>query len=202
MKKYLIVAFILIIVLSACGTSAPATEVVAPTSAPTAAEAPTATEAPLPTETPAPTETAVPVTATAVELPQKWSGVYHDEYGRAVLINVLIAKMEGLSFTGSMYWAPLGNFKGALSAMNGEFITDIDTATEQNRWRLHKDFKNEDKSGTWLRFTETDILDGCCLTMGGWYYAHIRSDGTLVGIYFYNSTDSQPANATFELKLK
>jgi hypothetical protein len=92
-----------------------------------------------------------------------------------------------------------------MERVQGDIIQDVTTATEQNRWALHPDYQSGDKSGTWLRWTETESIGSgrCYLTISGdWYYAHIKSNGHLIAIHFTNTTNSQPdRNALLDLTL-
>lgn len=83
--------------------------------------------------------------------------------------------------------------------MNGEFITDFGDEVEQIRWSNLDDYKSEDKSGYWLKWTETEVIDGGNYTVNGWYYAHIREDGTMVAVYFYNDKETTADKGTIVL---
>jgi len=215
MKKFFVIAILMIVVLSTCGISTPAASptpapVVAqatmvPTTAPAPTEVPaTATSAPTvaasPTEVPA-TATSAPTGSVAVTAPQEWDGNYRQaESGHSIGIQLFIKKITGSTFTGTMWWRyfaqPVTETK-----VQGDIITDIASATEQTRWAFNKDF-NTDKSGTWLRWTETDFVVGPGYHgLNGWYYAHLRSDGQLLGIYFDNAKVSNPEPDLYFLTL-
>jgi hypothetical protein len=100
---------------------------------------------------------------------------------------MLIEKMNGTTFTGKMIWQPFEQYRGAILKMNGEFVTDFGDEIEQAKWENLEDYNNDDKSGYWLKWTETQIIKGSGYTVNGWYYAHIRENGrTMVVVYFYN----------------
>ncbi|MFZ1043315.1 MAG: hypothetical protein WCA79_14690 [Anaerolineales bacterium] len=223
MKKIFVIAILMMVILSACGTSAP-TAAPAPTTAPVVAQATTApTITALPTEVPAATPTSAPtmaasptevpaVTATlaptsaptgsvAITAPQEWDGYYRQaKSGHSLDIQLFIKKITGTTFTGTMWWRYYAQ-TSTETKVQGDIITDVASATEQNRWAFNPDF-NTDKSGTWLRWTETDYLVGTGYQgLNGWYYAHIRSDGQLLGIYFGNATDPNPASDLYFLTM-
>jgi hypothetical protein len=216
MKNFFVIAILMIVTLSACGTSAPAAApttapvvaqaTMAPTTAPAPTEVPaTATTAPTvaasPTEVPAATATSAPSGSVAITAPQEWDGNYRQaESGHSIGIQLFIKKITGSTFTGTMWWRyfaqPVTETK-----VQGDIITDIASATEQTRWAFNKDF-NTDKSGTWLRWTETDFVVGPGYHgLNGWYYAHLRSDGQLLGIYFDNAKVSNPEPDLYFLTL-
>ena len=179
----------------------------APTTAPAPTEAPaaTATSAPTvaasPTEVPAATATSAPTGSVAITAPQEWDGYYRQaQSGHSLDMQLFIKKITGTAFTGTMW---LGYYAQTPTETNiqGDIITDITSATEQNRWAFNKDFNN-DKSGTWLRWTETDFLVGTGYHgLNGWYYAHLRSDGQLVGIYFADDKVPSPESDLYFLTL-
>lgn len=84
--------------------------------------------------------------------------------------------------------------------MNGEFITDFGTGAELTKWNNLEDYKIGDRSGFWLKWTETEIIDGGNYTVNGWYYAHIRLDGTMVAVYFYNKDETVADTGTFTFR--
>ena len=115
-------------------------------------------------------------------------------------MQLFIKKITGTAFTGTMWLGYYAQTKTE-TKIQGDIITDITSATEQNRWAFNKDFSN-DKSGTWLRWTETDFVVGTGYHgLGGWYYAHLRSDGQLLGIYFDNATAPSPESDLYFLTL-
>jgi len=145
---------------------------------------PTPTNTPAPTNTPIETPTFVPTaTATYIPVPQQWNGYikYSQGWGTQS-ISLLIEEIDGTSFSGKMIWQSFNKFRGAILKMNGEYITDFGDSLEQSKWNYHEDYKKGDRSGTWLKWTETEILDGRYYTVNGWYYAHIREDRTMVAI--------------------
>ena len=164
---------------------------------PTSAPVPTATPLPptnLPaTATLASTATAIPTntpeplpTPTLVILPQQWNGFYNQAGIGKIVITVMLDKMDGNTFVGKMFWTGTANFRGAITKINGEFVQDFGDATEQAKWGNHPDYKNGDRSGTWLKWTEVGFVNGSGYTLGGWYYGHIQENGKMVGIYYLN----------------
>jgi hypothetical protein len=216
MKKIFVIAILMMVLLSACGISAPAVApttvpvVAQPTMAPTTAPAPTeapatATTAPTvaasPTEVPAATATSAPTSSVAITAPQEWDGYYRQaKSGHSLNVQLFIKTLTGTSFTGTMWWQFYAQ-PSTETKVQGDIITDVSSATEQSRWAFNKDFNN-DKSGTWLRWTETDFLVGTGYHgLGGWYYAHVRSDGQLVGIYFDTDKVTSPEPDLYFLTL-
>jgi hypothetical protein len=161
---------------------------------PTFTPEPTATLLPTPTLEP----TAVP---TFILLPQQWNGTYtYPSTGQKQNFLFLIEKIKETTFTGKMIWQAFSNSRGATLKMNGEYITDFGNELEQIRWNNLQDYKDGDKSGTWLKWTETAVIAGGNYTTNGWYYAHIREDGTMVAVYFFNNTETIADTGIFVLK--
>lgn len=214
MKKMFVVPILMMFIL-ACGIVAPTT-VPPPTTAPNTvaatesqdlistfvaqtveAQLPAATETSLPTAVP-PTAQATPIPFT----PSQWNGTFL-WFGSINPVSFIIQKVNGSSFTGAMFWSfPQCR---VTERAQGDIIQDITTATEQNRWALHPDFQSGDKSGTWLRWTQNESIGAtrCYLTISGdWWYAHITSNGHMIGIHFTNSTNAVPdKDATFDFTL-
>ena len=162
------------------------------TEVPVITEAPIATETLVPTDTPTPTleptleQTAVP---TIVLVPQQWNGTYTYPTGQKQSITFLIEKVKGTTFTGKMIWQSFGSYRGAILKMSGEYVTDFGDQTEQAKWNNLSDYEDGIRTGTWLKWTETEIISGANYTANGWYYAHIRDEGTMVAVYFFNKDE-------------
>ena len=165
------------------------------TSYPTYTPLPTTTPQPTATETPVPSPTIEPIVVpTITQLPQQWSGTYSylSGSGAKQRISLLIEKLNGTEFTGKMVWRGIdvggASYRHSFIKMNGEFITEFgDDEVEQARWNNHEDYRNGDINGSWLKWTETEIIDGGAnYTLNGWYYAHIRESGKMVVVYFFN----------------
>lgn len=160
-------------------------------------EATATTEAPPPSATSPITQPSGPAFTAS-----QWSGTLVSSwYSFKVAMIMIVEKVSDTTFTGKMSWR-IGNKAEctALMAINGEIFTDISTASEQNRWAFHPDFISGDKSGTWLRWTQIENRgsDRCGTPpVGDWWYAHIRSDGHLIGIWFFNDTDPSPDKESF-----
>ena len=209
MKKNVLLVILVFIILAACAFPA---SLASPTTIPIAADVPaanpTATDAPIPTTTSAPTDTPIPtvpptVTPTLVVLPQQWSGIYRQTGVGSIPISIIIEKMHGDSFSGKMVWMGTGKFRGATTVISGEFVKDFGDAVEQAKWGEHQDYSDGDRNGAWLKWTETGFVQGRGYTLGGWYYGHIREDGTMVGIYFLNDEITSYASSdTWKLDLK
>lgn len=210
MKKRLLFAVAVFVLLTACMTvslGAPtpippaSTPVIAPPTNPPATDTPVPSPIPLPTETPIPT---LPPTATPtlVILPQTWSGVYRQTGIGSIPISIIIEEMKGNTFTGKMVWTGKGNFRGATTIIEGEFVTDFGDAGQQAIWGKHPDYTGV-LDGTWVKWTETGFSQGRGYTLGGWYYGHVREDGTMAGIYFLNDEITSFASSDFwELELR
>jgi hypothetical protein len=159
---------------------------------------PTATQPPAPTTVSQATHS----TSIGIAVNQNWSGTFLWN-GYKNTVNLIIQKINGLSFTGAQAWS--ATQCRVTERIQGDIIQDVTSATEQNRWTLHPDYQSGDKSGTWLRWTETENIGGgrCYLTISGdWYYAHIKSNGHLIAIHFTNPTNTQPdRNALLDLTL-
>ncbi len=173
------------------------TPLISVTTPPAEENTPTAS---VPTDTPAPATTPT-ITPTLVILPQQWNGTYKQAGFDSTPISVLLEKLNGLTFTGRMVWTGGTNYRGAITAIEGEYVTDFGDAEEQAKWNKHPDYASGDRSGTWLKWTETKFVAGGGYTLGGWYYGHIGSDGAMVGIYFLNDQLSSLANDLWKLKL-
>ena len=217
-KTILLTCSLMVIFLAGCG---PSSEVLAVTMVAQTEAAVTQTRAAMPTDTPTntlmptdtpfPTDTPIPIetptsiptaTATYIPVPQQWNG--HVSYSEGLgtqSISLLIEEIEGTAFSGKMIWHSFNNFRGATLKMNGEYITDFGDAVEQQKWNQHPDYKIGDRSGTWLKWTETEIIDGRNYTVNGWYYAHIREDRTMVAIYYFNADETVPDSEHFEFTL-
>jgi len=100
-----------------------------------------------------------------------------------------------------MIWQSFGSSKGAILKMNGEYITDFGDQVEQTKWNNLEDYKNGETGGSWLKWTETEVISGGNYTTNGWYYAHIREDGTMVAVYFFNNTETVADSGSFEFRL-
>ncbi len=168
---------------------------------------PYSTFTPYPTDTVVPTDTLTPTSAvrpsvTPPSLPQEWKGYYKWTGYANVGISIIIEKMAGNAFNGKMYWHANKWYNLTITRMNGEYVQDFGDALGQDRWSKHPDFQSGIGDGTWLKWTETEMISGNSIfTMNGWYYGHLRSDGTMVGIYYMNATETTPATDSWELHL-
>jgi len=213
MKKILVLAVFMIFIL-ACGIGTPTTQPTAVDSAALTAQAQNqmatfvaqTVEAQQPAATATSLPEAVPPTAQGPSIPlakSQWNGTFR-WFGSVNPVTFIIQEVNGSSFTGAMYW----RFTqcSVTERAEGDVIQDITTATEQNRWALHPDFQRGDKGGTWLRWTQNESIGAtrCSLTISGdWWYAHITSNGHMVGIHFTNSTNTVPdKDATFDFTLQ
>ncbi len=168
-----------------------ATAVIPPTIPPaTATLAPTATA--IPTDTPIPLPT-----PTLIIVPQQWNGTYAQAGIGKLRITIILDKLKESTFTGKMLWTGTDNFRGAMTAISGEFVTDFGDAEEQALWGNHPDYKNGDRSGAWIKWTETTFLNGGGYTLGGWYYGHIQDGDSMTGIYYLNEKVTSFASSDF-----
>jgi hypothetical protein len=158
------------------------------------------TETPQPTETPAPLDTPTAAT-TPIIFPQQWNGIYRQTGFDSTSISILLEDLNGLTFTGRMVWTGGTNYRGAITKISGEYVTDFSDAKEQAKWEKHPDYANGDRDGTWIKWTETGFIAGGGYTLGGWYYGHIGSDGSMTGIYFLNDQITSLATDSWKLKL-
>jgi hypothetical protein len=94
--------------------------------------------------------------------------------------------MSGNSFTGKMIWAGTSKFRGATTKISGQYVKDFGDVMEQAKWGNHPDYKNGDRNGVWIKWTEDGFVKGGGYTLGGWYYGHIQDARTMVGIYYLN----------------
>ncbi len=169
---------------------------VVPPTSPPVVDTPAPAATPTVTETPAPIATPT-VTPTLIILPQQWNGAYTQAGIGKLRITIIIEEMKGGTFSGKMFWAGADNFRGAVTKISGEFVTDFGDAKEQAKWGNLPDYKDGDRSGTWIKWTETGFVDGGGYTLGGWYYGHIQDDRTMVGIYYLNDEITSFASSDF-----
>ena len=155
---------------------------------------------PAATDTPAP-QTTPTITPTLIILPQQWNGTYRQAGFNSTPISILLEKLNGQIFTGKMVWTGGTNYRGAITVIEGEFVTDFSDATEESKWNKHPDYQNGERDGVWIKWTETKFVSGGGYTLGGWYYGHIGKDGSMTGIYFLNDQVSSYANDSWKLKL-
>ncbi len=202
MKKFYLLAIAMTLVI-ACSlfvapTAPPPEAPIATAPLPVATETPIPTDVPTPTLEPPPQPTALP---TIGRLPQQWNGTYTYLTGEKQNITLLIEKVNGTTFTGKMIWQSFGRSRGAILKMNGEYVSDFGDEVEQSKWNNLEDYRSGDRSGAWLKWTETEIIDGENYTVNGWYYAHIREDGNMVAVYFFNKDETIADKGTFILRL-
>jgi hypothetical protein len=205
MKKSIQPVMLVFVVLGILlGGCAPAPTPIPPTATPspippTYTPEPTSTAIPSPTPTPTLEPTAIP---TEVVLPQEWNGTVDETPKWTTGIIFRIEKMNGTKFTGRTFWTNTSGYTTILK-MNGEYVTDFGNEVEQARWNNLEDYKNEDKSGTWLKWTETEVIDGYASSgLNGWYYAHIREDGEMVAVFFFNDKETVAEAAKYAFKQK
>ena len=178
-----VVPFVSIMIL-ACALFSP---VPAPTATPLPPTVPPATATLAPTATLVPTDTPEPTpTQLKIILPQQWNGSYSQAGVGKLGITLMFDEMQGDTFIGKMFWNGTSNFRGAITKISGQFVQDFGDATEQAKWGNHPDYKNGDRSGIWVKWTEIGFVNGSGYTLGGWYYGHIQENGTMVGIYYLN----------------
>ena len=103
-----------------------------------------------------------------------------------MIITIIIEEMNGDTFSGKMFWTGTANFRGAITKISGQYVTDFGDAEEQAMWGNLPDYRDGDRSGSWIKWTETVFVNGGGYTLGGWYYGHLRDSNTMVGIYYLN----------------
>jgi hypothetical protein len=180
-----LLAILIVTVLSACASATPA---------------PTATSVPniAPTETSAPT-IAPTATATSIPSPQEWKGSTIDLNGaNSQTWSIYIDQVNGTTFTGRTSYTQYGD----INAMEGQYIQDFGDETQQAKWSYFEDYKNGNLSGAWIKFHETKVLQNASggANISGVYYAHIQSDGTMVG-FFFESDDASAKIPSYKIKL-
>jgi hypothetical protein len=107
---------------------------------------------------------------------------------------------DDMTFKAQMSW----NIPGTLTDVRGIFLDDLSGEDEFEiiRWNFHEDYRNGDRGGVWVKWTEKRVITGPAAAMGSWYYGHIRSDGTLAGIHFLDAESPIPsASDSFVLNL-
>jgi hypothetical protein len=130
-----------------------------------------------------------------IAAPQQWNGTYtYPSSGAKQNISLLIEKVKGTTFTGKMVWVAFSRYRGAILKVNGEFVSDFGDQAEQAKWSELSDYQDGIKTGAYLKWTETEIIEGRNYTVNGWYYAHMREDDTMVAVYF-PSKDAVVADA-------
>jgi hypothetical protein len=203
-QPVILVFVVLIVLLSGC---APAPTPIPPTATPspippTFTPESTSTAIPSPTSTPTLEPTAIP---TEVVLPQEWNGTVDETPKWTTGIILRIEKVNELNkskFTGRTFWTNTNGYTTILK-MNGEYVTDFGNEVEQARWNNLEDYKNGDRSGAWLKWTETEVIDGYASSgLNGWYYAHIRKDGDMVAVFFFNDKETVAETAKYAFTQK
>jgi hypothetical protein len=214
MKKQILFAFVVFLLMTACMAvsfgASPATpsamDTPVPPVNPVVADKVLPTESPQPIDIPtlmaSPTSLPPTVAATAITAPQTWAGIYKQTGVGSIPISIIIEKVKGNTFTGKMVWSGKGNFRGATTTISGEFVTSFGDEKDLSKWKEHPDYTGE-FSGSWIKWTETGFVQGRGYTLGGWYYGHIREDGSMAGIYFLNDEATSYASSDFwKLEIK
>jgi hypothetical protein len=162
-----------------------------PTAPPTPALSPETV--PPSTTTPLPSE---PVAIVALQpTTGKWEGNFNQS-GSNYPVILYIEEIYKSSFTGKLNWPTIGNI---FTSIEGEYITDFGDAIEQSKWAFIGDFKAGKENGIWLKFTETHVIQGHgFIILNGWYYAHIRENGTIVGVWFRKDATQPGGEFTIE----
>jgi len=210
MKKILVLSTMTLVILACALPASKANPTAAPTAgASTQNQIGTFVAQTVQAQQPALTEATVPPVLTptsqvsaATFTPSQWNGSFLEPWGARVSMSLVIEKVTGATFSAKMNWR--FSTCSALMSLTGEIIDNISTASEQSRWALHPDFRSGDTGGIWLRWTQLETLSGanCYVNTGDWWYAHIRSDGHMIGMRFMNPTDPQRANGDLDLTEK
>lgn len=163
---------------------------------------PTATFTPLPTNTsnPSPTPSAttpiptstmpadISIRTIAENAPQTWEGTF-DQYDYKEYPMVLhIEQVEGMRFSGKLHWPTLRN---SITVMRGEFVESFGDFVEQSKWRYVGDL-NSENGGVWMKFTETELIQGSNIVLNGWYYAYAQDNNTMRGVFFSSEEAAEP----------
>lgn len=151
------------------------------------------TSGPGPAPTLLPPTPSLPATPTAVRLtgalPISWQGRCEDaDDGDRYDVVFTVDKLAGRSFTGTLHWPTIFN---SITAVAGELVTSFGDAVQQSKWRYVQGFP-ADTSGAWLTFTETDLLQGRDVELDLIYLAHLRDDGALHAVWFWDEADPDP----------
>jgi hypothetical protein len=201
MEKIFVLAILLMVAVSACGSPAPA-PTITPQPTATATKVPTATEASTATPTIEPPTATMKPTSTIVATDfiapgQQWRGAFKSMLYRDQYMSLLIDEMDGSSFIGKIVWTG-GGVKNYMTNAVGEIVTDF--SKDENRLKHHPDYKSGDRSGGWLKWTQTKAMT-TNTRLGIWYYAHVVGEKMTV-IIFANDTDPLPyANTILNLNL-
>ena len=139
---------------------------------------------------PVPAPTAVPPTSTATPFPfpEEWKGTFTYVGSEGFSMIVYIDDVTGTTFTGRTAYPSFGD----TYEMEGYFVDDFGDEAQQIKWSHFENFKSGDKSGPWLKFTETKVLvdRSGSTSLRHPFYAHIREDGVMIGFCFENDLPS------------
>lgn len=162
--QLLFAAVLLALTLAACGSPA------APTTS--------ATTAP----------TTPPASPTTVAAGKKWAGQANQyNYGKYQM-NLAIASVQGSNFAGTLNWP---SFNNTTTKMSGAIVTNFGDATEKQRWHYVPGY-DKGAAGTYVKFTETDYVQGSGVELHDVYYALIQPDGAFQGVWF-KPDETQPS---------
>lgn len=132
-----------------------------------------------------------------LQLPRNWRGTANQKnYGSYPMV-FHIENISGQAFSGKLQWTTLRN---SITSVEGRIVEDFGDLTERSKWEFVKGF-GTDEGGAWLTFTETRLLQGNGIFLGVIYYAHLKDDGSIHGVWFGNDSTASEPGGDFELLL-
>ncbi|NJP06097.1 MAG: hypothetical protein HC837_10980 [Chloroflexaceae bacterium] len=133
-----------------------------------------------------------PDTALPSNFAGTWSGVFHDVH-RDIPTIMYVQEVAGNTFAGQINYPDSEN---TFTVMNGSLATNF--TGETARWQQVAGFSSA-TGGTWLKFTEPEMIHGNDATViGGWYYMRLTSNTSMQGVFF-EPGNSNTARGNLEL---
>ena len=130
----------------------------------------------------------LPQSKSSLQFPQTWQGTANQKsYGSYPMI-MYIESSSGVKFSGKLNWPKLRN---SITSMDGKFVENFGDVLERSKWKYVNGF-DVDKSGVWLTFTEQELLQGGGILLGAVYYAQLKEDGIIQGVWFNSDKASEP----------
>jgi hypothetical protein len=124
---------------------------------------------------------------------QIWEGTYYQHnLDTNYLMTLEIEWIRRREFAGRLHWPTLNN---SITTIHGQFVQKPD---RQKKWSFVTGFE-PDAAGTWLKFQETNLLQGKNVVLGEWYYAYAQDVGQMDGVTFRSRWARKPSG---EFKLQ